>query len=427
MRNVKIERLSKGCIGVKRTTGQHPGGIIVVPDYMDIFDFTPYQYPADDATSAWRTTHFDYHPMEDEILKLDILGHDDPTMLKMLQDLTGVDVLNIEFNDKKVLSLLSSTESLGITKEQINNIPTGTLGVPELGTKFVISMLEDTQPKTFADAVKISGLSHGTDVWLGNASELIKNNIVPFSEVIGCRDDIMVYLINNGVKPIDAFKIMEFVRKGKPSREPEMWMQHEKTLREAGIAEWYIESCSKIKYMFPKAHAVAYIMSALRIAHFKVYYPLEYYSAYFSVRCNAFDVETFIQGKEAIRNKIITLEDKGYEQTNKETELLEVLYSALEMTERGFKFKNIDVELSDSTQFLLDEEKESLIMPFRSLDGLGEKAAAQVVLERSKTPFISIEDVQSRGKINETTIDKMRQLGIFKSIPESSQLSLFDM
>ena len=267
------ERLSLGCIGVKRTSGQHPGGIIVIPDYMDVFDFTPYQFPADDEKSLWRTTHFDYHPMEDELLKLDILGHDDPTMLKMLQDLTGVDVTKIPFDDPKVLKLLSSPEPLGVTKEQIN-CETGTLGVPELGTKFVIQMLVDTQPKTFADAVKISGLSHGTDVWLGNASELIKNNVVEFSEVIGCRDDIMVYLINNGVEPLDAFKIMEFVRKGLPSKLPDVWKEYEAILKEADIAPWYIESCAKIKYMFPKAHAVAYIMSALRIAYLSLSYIL---------------------------------------------------------------------------------------------------------------------------------------------------------
>ena len=426
MRNAEIERLSLGCIGVKRTSGQHPGGIIVIPDYMDVFDFTPYQFPADDEKSLWRTTHFDYHPMEDELLKLDILGHDDPTMLKMLQDLTGVDVTKIPFDDPKVLKLLSSPEPLGVTKEQIN-CETGTLGVPELGTKFVIQMLVDTQPKTFADAVKISGLSHGTDVWLGNASELIKNNVVEFSEVIGCRDDIMVYLINNGVEPLDAFKIMEFVRKGLPSKLPDVWKEYEAILKEADIAPWYIESCAKIKYMFPKAHAVAYIMSALRIAYFKVYYPIYYYSAYFSVRCNAFEVETLIKGKEGIRNRIFELESKGYEQTNKEAEVLDVLYSALEMVERGFVFKNIDLSKSDSTKFLVTEDEKGLIIPFRALDGLGDNAAREVIKAREEKYFISIEDVHLRGKINSTTIDKMRLLGIFESLPESSQLSLFDL
>ena len=426
MKAVEIERLAQGCVGVKRTTGQHPGGIVVIPDYMDIFDFTPYQYPADDETSLWRTTHFDYHPMEDEILKLDILGHDDPTMLKMLQDLTSLDVTKIPFNDSKVLKILSSPEPLGVTKEQIN-CSTGTLGVPELGTKFVIGMLENTQPKTFADAVKISGLSHGTDVWSGNASELIKNKIVPFNEVIGCRDDIMVYLINNGIEPLIAFKIMEFVRKGKPSKEIATWKEYETILKEAKIPDWYIESCSKIKYMFPKAHAVAYIMSAFRIAYFKVYYPISYYSAFFSIRCHAFEVETLIKGESKIRNRILELESKGYDLTNKEAEILEVLYCSLEMVVRGFEFKNIDLLKSDSKNFVIDDDKKSLIIPFRALDGLGESAANQVILEREKAPFVSVEDVQMRGKINSTTIDKMRLLGIFNSIPESSQLSLFDL
>ncbi len=426
MRNAEIERLSLGCIGVKRTSGQHPGGIIVIPDYMDVFDFTPYQYPADDDKSSWRTTHFDYHPMEDELLKLDILGHDDPTMLKMLEDLSGVDVTAIPFDDPKVLKLLSSPEPLGVTKEQIN-CPTGTLGIPELGTKFVIQMLVDTKPKTFADAVKISGLSHGTDVWLGNASELIKNKIVPFNQVIGCRDDIMVYLINNGVKPINAFKIMEFVRKGLPSKLPEVWEDYVKILKDAKIEPWYIDSCAKIKYMFPKAHAVAYIMSALRIAYFKVYYPIYYYSAYFSVRCNAFEVETLIKGKEGIRNRIFELESKGYEQTNKEAEILDVLYVALEMVERGFEFKNIDLDKSLSIEFIISKDEKSLIIPFKALDGLGESAAREVVKAREERSFISIEDVQIRGKINKATIEKMKSINVFKSLPESSQLSLFDL
>ena len=425
MRAVEIERLAQGCVGVKRTTGQHPGGIVVIPDYMDVFDFTPFQFPADDDKSLWRTTHFDYHPMEDEILKLDILGHDDPTMLRMLQDETGVDVTKIPFNDPKVLGILSSPEPLGVTKEQIN-CPTGTLGVPELGTKFVLGMLEETKPKTFAEAVKISGLSHGTDVWLGNASELIKNNIVEFSEVIGCRDDIMIYLINNGVEPLKAFKIMEFVRKGKPTKEPEAWKEHEAVLKEANIADWYIESCHKIKYMFPKAHAVAYIMSAFRIAYFKVYYPIYYYSAFFSIRCNAFEVETLIQGEQKIRNRILELESKGFEQTNKEAEILDVLYCALEMVVRGFEFKNIDLLKSHSRKFVINEDEKSLIIPFSALDGLGDSAANQVIIEREKVPFISVEDVQMRGKVNSTTIDKMRSLGVFNSLPESSQLSLFN-
>jgi len=424
-RQAEIERLAMGCTGVKRSTGQHPGGIVVIPDYMEIYDFTPYQFPADDINSPWRTTHFDYHPMEEEILKLDILGHDDPTTLRMLQDLSGINILSIKpFDDPKVLSILSSPEVLGVTPEEIN-CPTGTLGVPELGTRFVIQMLEDTKPKTFGGLVKISGLSHGTDVWLGNAQEFIKNGTVPFEEVIGCRDDIMVTLINLGIEPIKAFKIMEFVRKGMPSKLPEVWEEHAAVLKAGNIPDWYIESCRRIKYMFPKAHAVAYVMSALRIAWFKVYHPIIYYCAYFSVRCNAFEVETLIKGKEGIRNRITELEAKGFELTNKEGDVLEVLRVCLEMTARGFNFKNIDLKNSAGKNFVIDEDNQSLIIPFRALDGLGDSVASTIVSARNDGAFISIEDFGNRGKVNTTSIDKMRSLGVFESLPESSQLSLF--
>ena len=294
VRTAEIERLALGCTGVKRTTGQHPGGIVVIPGYMDVFDFTPFQFPADDNTSLWRTTHFDYHAIDEDVLKLDILGHDDPTVLRMLEDLSGIDVTTLPLDDKDVFELLCSPKSLGVTEEDIM-CPTGTLGLPELGTKFVINMLEETKPKTFSELVKISGLSHGTDVWAGNASELIKNDIVPFKKVIGCRDDIMVSLINWGVEPLTAFKIMEFVRKGRASKEPEQWKEYAEIMRKVNIPEWYIESCHKIKYMFPKAHACAYVMSALRIAWFKVHQPINYYAAYFSVRISDFDIETMIK------------------------------------------------------------------------------------------------------------------------------------
>jgi DNA polymerase III subunit alpha, Gram-positive type len=280
MRGAEIERLALGCTGVKRTTGQHPGGIVVVPDYMEIFDFTPYQYPADDASSNWRTTHFDYHAIDQNLLKLDILGHDDPTILKLLLDATNMKVEDIPLDDPKVMSIFRNTEALGVTSEEIN-CPTGTLGIPEFGTNFTISMLVDTQPETFAELIKLSGLSHGTDVWNGNAHDLIKNKVCDFKDVIGCRDDIMVYLMYNGLKPKDAFKIMEFVRKGKPSKEKEAWATFANQMKEAGIVDWYINSCYKIKYMFPKAHAAAYVMSAFRIAWFKVYHPVHYYASYF--------------------------------------------------------------------------------------------------------------------------------------------------
>lgn len=424
LRSVEIERLAVGCTGIKRTTGQHPGGIVVIPGYMDVFDFTPFQFPADDPTSAWRTTHFDYHAIDQDVLKLDILGHDDPTVLRMLQDLSGMDVTKVPLDDKATMDIFKSPEPLGVTKEQIM-CETGTLGVPEFGTKFVIGMLVDTKPGTFSELIKISGLSHGTDVWLGNAQDLIRNNIVDFKDVIGCRDDIMVYLMYHGLEPKKAFKIMEFVRKGKASKDPETWKMWEKEMRDAKIEDWFIDSCRKIKYMFPKAHAAAYVISAFRIAYFKVHYPLLYYAAYFSIRCDDFDVESMIKGESAIRAKIEELQNKGFEMTNKESNTLDVLYCALEMTCRGLSFKNINLEKSDAKYFIIDEDKKSLIMPWRSLDGLGVQVCNQIIEERKKGRFISIEDLQNRGKVNQTAIEKLRTLGVLKNLPESSQLSLF--
>ncbi len=424
VRTAEIERLAIGCTGVKRTTGQHPGGIVVIPGYMDVFDFTPFQYPADDETSKWRTTHFDYHAIDQDVLKLDILGHDDPTVLRMLQDLSGIDVTTIPMDDPKVLSLLTSPSALGVTEEQIK-CPTGTLGVPEMGTQFVISMLVDTKPQTFSEIVKISGLSHGTDVWSGNASELIANKVCPFKDVIGCRDDIMVNLMNWGMKPIRAFKIMEFVRKGKPSKDPETWKGMADEMREAKVPEWYIESCHKIKYMFPKAHAVAYVMSALRIAWFKVYYPLYYYAAYFSIRVTDFDIETMIKGYDAIKSKIEDLEVKGYDRTNKESNVLDTLHIALEAAARGIKFGPIELARSHSKYFLVDENNENtLISPFSSIDGLGEAVSTSIIEEREKQEFISIEDLQKRCKVSLTITDKMRSMGMLNGIPESSQMTL---
>ncbi len=425
MRTAEIERLALGCTGVKRTTGQHPGGIVVIPGYMDVFDFTPFQYPADDNTSRWRTTHFDYHAIDQDVLKLDILGHDDPTVLRMLQDLSGIDVTKLPMDDEKVFSLLRTPDALGVSEKDIL-CPTGTLGLPELGTKFVIQMLVETKPKTFSELVKISGLSHGTDVWTGNASELIKNNVVPFKEVIGCRDDIMVTLMNEGMEPKDAFKIMEFVRKGKASKEPENWLSWKEKMEKANIPSWYIESCHKIKYMFPKAHACAYVMSALRIAWFKVYKPLYYYATYFSVRVSDFAIDTMIKGEQEIRKVLEDLIAKGFEATNKETNIIETLRIALEATARGIHFGPIDLEKSDATKFLIDENHENtLIPPFSTIDGLGGAVAQAIVEERAKRPFLSKEDLQTRGKVSKTLTDRMTAMGIIKDLPESNQLSLF--
>lgn len=418
------EYLAIGCTGVKRTTGQHPGGIVVIPNYMDVLDFTPFQYPANDVTSKWYTTHFDYHPMELDLLKLDILGHDDPTVLKMLGDLSGIDILTIPIDDTKVLSIFNSPEVLGVTKDQIL-CEVGTIGIPEFGTKFVMDMLIEIRPKTFADLVKISGLSHGTDVWRGNAEELIKSKTCEFSEVIGCRDDIMVYLSYHGLEPKDAFKIMEFVRKGKPSKDKDEWNNvWIPKMKQNHINDWYIDSCTKIKYMFPKAHATAYVMMACRVAWFKVYKPLFYYAAYLSIRATDFDIETMIKGYDAIKAKIIELNNKGFDRSNKESEILDTLNIALEMTARGFKFTNINIKESDGTKFVIKDDK-TLIPPFKTIDGLGDVVANKIIEERGKAEFISIEDLQKRGKVSQTTIDKLKLMGVLNDLPESSQLSLF--
>lgn len=425
MRFAEQERLAVGCIGVKRTTGQHPGGIVVIPNYMDVLDFTPFQYPADDVNSRWFTTHFDYHPMELDLLKLDILGHDDPTMLRMLQDLSGIDILSIPLDDKDVISIYSSPDALGVTKEKILS-EVGTYGVPEFGTKFVIDMLVETRPKNFAELVKVSGLSHGTDVWRGNAQDLIKKQTCEFSEVIGCRDDIMVYLSYHGLEPKDAFKIMEFVRKGKPSKEKEEWQNvWIPKMKEKNIPDWYIDSCTKIKYMFPKAHAVAYVMMACRVAWFKVHHPIFYYAAYLSIRCHDFDVEAMINGYDSIKERIIEISSKGFEKSNKEEAILDVLYTSLELSARGFKIGRFDLYKSDATNFVIGEDNKTLIPPFRAIDGLGDIVAKKIIEERVKGNFISIEDFSKRAKVSQTLIDKMRIMGILSDMPETNQLTLF--
>ncbi len=424
MRSAEIERLAMGCTGVKRTTGQHPGGIVVIPGYMDVFDFTPFQYPADDVNSAWRTTHFDYHAIDEDVLKLDILGHSGPTKLRLVQDLAKMDVTKIPLDDKETMKIFLSPEPLGVTPEQIMN-DTGTLGIPEFGTPFTLQLVKETKPKTFAELVKISGLSHGTDVWNGNAKDLIDNGIVPFSEVIGCRDDIMVYLMYNGLTPLKAFKIMEFVRKGKASKEPEQWAEYVKEMREAGIEEWYINSCAKIKYMFPKAHAVAYVINAFRLAYVKVHMPIIYYAAQFSVEYSDFDVEAMIKGYESVKARIIEINEKGYDASNKESSILECLKVALEMLARGYSFKPIDLYKSHYSDFVIDEDEKSLIPPFRAIDGLGDVVAKKIVEEREKGTYLSIEDLQKRAKLSTTLTQKLRAMGILDGMDESSQLSLF--
>ena len=423
MRTAEVERLAIGCTGVKRTTGQHPGGIVVIPDYKDVSDFTPYQYPAEDITAEWRTTHFDYHSIDQCLLKLDILGHSDPTQLRLIQNQSHTDILKVPLDDKETMSIFTSTKALGVTTDQIL-CNTGTLGIPEFGTSFTIKLVEDTKPTTFGELVKISGLSHGTDVWLGNAQDLIMNHIVPFKETIGCRDDIMVYLMYHGVKPLKAFKIMEFVRKGKASKDPEAWQEHVKTMQEASIPDWFINSCAKIKYMFPKAHAAAYVISAFRIAWYKVHMPVYFYASWYSSKATDVDVENMIKGYSSIKARLEDIEEKGYEATNKEEGQAESLKIALEATARGIKFLPIDLYKSDATVWVTKSDTE-IYPPFSAIDGLGDTVAKNIVLEREKKNFISVEDVQKRAKISQTLIDKMKEMGILDGLPDSNQLTLF--
>ncbi|MBQ6477526.1 MAG: PolC-type DNA polymerase III [Bacilli bacterium] len=423
MRNAEIERLAAGITGIKRTTGQHPGGIVVIPDYMEVSDFTPYQYPADDDTAAWRTTHFDYHSIDQCLLKLDILGHSDPTQLRQISMQSNTDPRKVPLDDKDTMSIFTSTKVLGVTNEEIM-CPTGTLGIPEFGTGFTIGMVNETKPTTFAELVKIAGLSHGTDVWLGNAQELIKNKTVTFKETIGCRDDIMVYLMQHGVKPLKAFKIMEFVRKGKASKDPDTWQEHVKTMEEANIPEWYIKSCQKIKYMFPKAHATAYVMSAFRIAWYKVHMPVYFYSSWLTTKATDIDVEPMIAGYKEIKRRLEDIETKGFEATNKEAGEQESLKVALEATARGIKFLPIDLYESEATVWKVKSDTE-IYPPFSSIPGLGDTVAKKIVEERKKKAFISKEDLQTRGKVSGTLIEKMSDMDILKDLPDSNQLSLF--
>jgi DNA polymerase III subunit alpha, Gram-positive type len=416
-RSAEINRLVSGCAGVKRTTGQHPGGVMVIPKDRDVHEFTPIQRPADDQTSDTITTHFDYHSISGRLVKLDILGHDDPTVIKMLEDLTGVNARTIPLDESQTMKLFSSTDSLGLTPEQLG-AKVGTFAIPEFGTKFVRQMLEDTQPKTFSQLVRISGFSHGTDVWLNNAQNLIKDGTAKLSEAISARDDIMVYLIHKGVEPGKAFKIMESVRKGKGVKPEDA-----EDMRKNNVPEWYVESCQKIKYMFPKAHAVAYVMMAFRIAWFKVYHPAAFYATYFTVRATDFDAQLITQGEYIIRTKMTELERKGNAVTAKEKSLLTILEVALEMILRGIPLKKVDLYNSDATKFLI--EKDGLLPPLASLQGLGENAANNIVSVRGELPFSSLEDLRNRARVSKTVIEILRDYGCLHHMPESDQTVLF--
>jgi len=418
-RNCEIDRIVMGCTGVRKSTGQHPGGIVVLPVGENINSFTPVQHPANDMTTDTITTHFDYHSIDHNLLKLDILGHDDPTMIRMLQDLTGIDPCDIPLDDPAVMSLFTSTAALGITPGQIDGCPVGSLGIPEFGTDFVIQMLLDTQPKQFSDLIRISGLGHGTDVWLGNAQTLIEEGTATISTAICCRDDIMIYLILMGVEPALAFKIMESVRKGKGLK-PDM----ETAMKEKNVPDWYIASCKKIKYMFPKAHAAAYVMMAWRIAYCKVYYPLAYYAAFFSIRASAFSYEIMCQGKVHLESILTDYKSRSDSLSKKEQDSMRDMKVVQEMYARGFEFAPIDVFRADSRWFQIIDHK---IMPsLNSIDGLGEKAADAIQEASKKGTFLSKDDFRDRTKASKTVVELMDKLGILGNLPESNQISLFD-
>ena len=386
---------------------------------MDIYDFTPVQYPADDLDAAWLTTHFDFHSIHDNILKFDILGHDDPTMIRMLQDLSGVDPLTIPPCDPGVMSLFSGTDILGVTPEQIG-VNTGTLGVPEFGTKFVRGMLEETKPTTFSELLQISGLSHGTDVWLGNAEDLINKGICKLKNVIGCRDNIMTDLIHWDVPPEVAFSTMESVRHGKGISDENMAILS----KNKNIPDWYIQSCLKIKYMFPKAHATAYILMALRIAWFKVYYPVIYYTSYLSVRADLFDIVAMSHGKNTVKAAMKKIRDQGNNASTKDKTLLTVLEIANECLERGININMVDIEKSDALNFkILDEH--NILAPFNTVPGLGDNVAKQIVAARDEQPFLSKEDLSIRGKVSQTIMEYFENNGVLDGLPDQNQLSLF--
>lgn len=415
--SAEISRLTMGCTGVKRTTGQHPGGIMIVPQDKEIYDFSPIQRPADDTGTDTITTHFDYHFLHGSILKLDILGHDDPTVIKMLEDLTGVNARTIPIGERNTMGIFSSTEPLGVKPEEINS-EVGTFAIPEFGTKFVRQMLVDTRPKTFSELIRISGLSHGTDVWLNNAQELIKNGICTLSEAICCRDDIMIYLIHCGLPPKTAFKIMEDVRKGKGLKE-----EYVEEMKKHNVPQWYIDSCNKIKYMFPKAHAAAYVMMAFRIAWFKVYYPKEFYATYFTVRADDFDAKIMTKDQERIRRAIKELEEKGNELTQKEKNMLTILEVVNEMYARGIRFLPVDLYASDAIKFLITPE--GIRPPLTALQGLGLAAAQSIVEARNEEPFNSIEDLRIRAKVSKAVIEILQDNGCLDGMHESNQISFF--
>ncbi|MFZ7132097.1 MAG: PolC-type DNA polymerase III [Eubacteriales bacterium] len=415
--SAEVSRLIKGCSGIKKTTGQHPGGIMVVPQDKEIFDFCPIQKPADDLDTEIVTTHFDYHSISGRLLKLDILGHDDPTVIRMLEDITGLDAKLIPLDDAETMSIFTNNEALKLQDKEIGT-QIGTYGIPEFGTTFVREMLTTTNPTAFADLIRISGLSHGTDVWLNNAQTLIQQNIATIKDVICTRDDIMVYLLYMGLPAKNAFSIMEKVRKGKGLAESDIAL-----MQENNVPQWYIDSCNKIKYMFPKAHAVAYVTMAFRIAFFKVYYPLAYYATYFTVRADDFDAHIAIQGKTVVRKKIVEIKEKGNNASAKEKSTLTVLELILEMLCRGFDFIPVQLMESHHNKFIIKGNR--LLPPFNALEGIGDKASFSLYKSREYGGFLSLEDLQKRAKLSKTNIEILEKHGVINFLPQSNQISLF--
>ena len=431
-RKAEVTRLAMRCEGARKTTGQHPGGMIVVPKDKSIYDFCPIQRPANDMKSNFKTTHFDYHVMDEQLVKLDILGHDDPTTLRILQDLTGVDIYKIPLDDKKVMSLFSGTQALGVSPDDIGS-PTGTSGIPEFGTSFVKQMLVDTRPKTFAELVRISGLSHGTDVWLNNAQDYVRSGVATLSQIITVRDDIMNKLIDDGLDKSLAFKIMEFVRKGRPTKDPDKWKEYSAIMKEKGVEQWYIDSCEKIKYMFPKGHAVAYVMMAVRIAYFKVHYPVEFYTAFLNRKVGDFKMTTmFFQNQKSNKN-IATVEDLKNSRKKLESDsnlnakqkqelfLYEIL---IEMSCRNIELEKPNILTSDAKLFTITKDKK-IQLPLIAVDGLGESVAEKIITERETEPFLSLEDLTKRTKLNKTVLKLLQDYDCVKGIQEENQSKLF--